>query len=143
MIFTKAKLILWGGRFLGVATFVGAIWVAGLNFGMDRGYNRAMDDYQEALDEYNKQWYNTVSERDEEWQAQINSTYRKLQQQVEQYRQVERREQELLAQLTVLESTLVDIRNEYENKDFGFCNVNIEFDRLLNDAYQAATTRPD
>lgn len=143
MIFTKAKLILWGGRFLGVATFVGAIWVAGLNFGMDRGYNKALDEYQEALDEYNKQWYNTVSERDEEWRASIDSTYRELQLQIQKYREVERREQELIAQLTVLESTLVDIRNEYENKDFGFCNVNIEFDRLLDDAYQAATTRPD
>lgn len=143
MIFTKAKLLLWAGRLLGVSAFIGTIWVAGVNFGTDRGYNKALDDYQEALDEYNQQWYNTVNQRDDEWRAEIDRTYRELQLQIEKYQEVERREQELLSQLTVLETTLIDIRKEYETTNFGFCNVNIEFDRLLNDAYQAATTRPD
>lgn len=143
MIFTKAKLIMWGARFLGVTAVIGAIWGSGLKFGLDQGYERALDDYEKALDEYNIQWYNTLYERDDEWRAQIDSTYRELQLQIEKYQEVEMRERELLSQLAVLESTLVDIRNEYENKDFGFCNVNIEFDRLLNDAYQAATARPD
>lgn len=143
MIFTKAKLIMWGARFLGVTAVIGAIWGAGLKFGLDQGYERALDDYQKALDEYNIQWYHTLYERDDEWRAQIDSTYRELQLQIEKYQEVEQREQELLSQLAVLETTLIDIRKEYETTNFGFCNVNIEFDRLLNDAYQAATARPN
>lgn len=143
MIFTKAKLIMWGARFLGVTAVIGAIWGAGMKFGLDQGYERALDDYQKALDEYNIQWYNTLYKRDDEWRAQIDNTYRELQLQIEKYQEVERREQELLSQLAVLETTLINIRKEYETTNIGLCNVNIEFDRLLNDAYQAATTRPD
>lgn len=102
MIVKKAKLILWGGRFLGVVTLVAAIWFAGLNFGMDRGYKKALNESEMALSEYNKQWHETVSDRDEEWRAQVDILYTESQQQLENYRQ---REQELLAQLTALEST--------------------------------------
>lgn len=140
MIFSKTKLLLWGGRILGVATFVGAIWVAGMNFGTDRGYNKAMNEYQEALDEYNKQWYNTLYERDDQWRAEISNTYNKLQEQFERYQEVERREQELLDEIAVLEGTLLEITDEYENQDFGVCDVSPEFDGLLRNAHKAATT---
>lgn len=140
MIFSKAKLLLWGGRILGVATFVGAIWAAGMNFGTDKGYNKAMNEYQEALDEYNKQWYNTLYERDDQWRAEISNTYNKLQEQFERYQEVERREQELLDEIAVLEGTLLEITDEYENQDFGVCDVSPEFDGLLRNAHKAATT---
>lgn len=143
MIFTKAKLIMWGARFLGVAAIVGAIWGAGLKFGLDQGYDRALKDYQKALDEYNMEWYNTLYERDDQWRAEIQNTYNELQQQIKKYQEVERREQELLYELAVLETTLNDIRNEYENTDLGVCDISPEFDRLLNDAHKAATTRPN
>lgn len=143
MIFTKARLLFWGGRLLGVAAIVGAIWAAGLNFGLDKGYNNALKEYQKTLDEYNKQWYNTLYERDDEWRAAIDSAYRELQSQLEKYREVELREQELLTRLNVLESTLDTIRNEYENTDFGTCAVSPEFDGLLRNAHQAATSQPD
>lgn len=141
MIFTKAKLLLWGGRILGVATFVGAIWVAGMNFGIDRGYSKAMGEYQKTLDEYNKQWYNTLYERDDEWRAEIDSTYKELRRQIERYQEVEQREQELLDEIAVLEGTLSEITNEYENTDFGTCAVSPEFDGLLRNAHKAATAR--
>ena len=143
MIFTKARLLLWGGRLLGLTALVGGIWAAGMNFGLDRGYNKALNEYEEMLDNYNKQWYNTVLERDEEWRASIDSAYRELQSQLEKYREVELREQELLTRLNVLEGTLDNIRNEYENTDFGTCAVSPEFDGLLRNAYQAATAQPD
>lgn len=141
MIFTKAKLLLWGGRILGAATFVGAIWVAGMNFGIDRGYSKAMGEYQKTLDEYNKQWYNTLYERDDEWRAEIDSTYKELRRQIERYQEVEQREQELLDEIAVLEGTLSEITNEYENTDFGTCAVSPEFDGLLRNAHKAATAR--
>lgn len=143
MIFTKAKLLLWGGRLLGLTALVGGIWAAGMNFGLDRGYNKALNEYEEMLDNYNEQWYNTVLDRDKQWRASIDSAYRELQQQLEKYREVELREQELLTRLDVLEGTLDNIRNEYETADFGTCDVSPDFDRLLNSAYQATTTRPD
>ena len=143
MIFSKAKLLLWGGRLLGLTAVAGGIWVAGMTFGLDRGYNKALNEYEEMLDNYNEQWYNTVLDRDEEWRASIDSAYRELQQQLEKYREVELREQELLTRLDVLEGTLDNIRNEYETTDFGTCDVSPDFDRLLNNAHQAATTRPD
>jgi len=139
MIFTKAKLILWGGRLLGATAIIGGIWAAGLNFGLDRGYNKALDEYQKTLDAQNEQWYDTLSERDNAWRGAIDSAYRELHAQFEKYREVEMREQELLNQIDVLEGTLNDIRNEYETTDFGSCDVSPEFDGLLRNAHKAAT----
>lgn len=141
MIFTKAKLLLWGGRLLGVTALAGGIWAAGMNFGLDRGYDKAIGEYQKTLDEQNKQWYNTLYERDDQWRATITNTYKELEKQINRYQEVEEREQELLDQISVLESTLSEIANEYQNQDLGLCNVSADFDRLLNDAHQAATTR--
>ena len=141
MIFTKARLLLWGGRVLGAGALLGGIWVAGMNFGLDRGYDRAMTNYEKALDEYNKQWYNTVLERDDEWRAEIDRTYSELQLQIEKYQEVEAREKELLDEIAVLESTLNDVRNDYENANFGVCHFSPAFDGVLHNAYEA--TKPE
>ena len=102
MIFKKEKLILWVGRFLGAATFGGVIWFAGVSFGIDRGYTKALKESEMALKEYKKQWHEAVSDRDDEWRTQVELLYRESQQQLENYRQ---REQDLLAQITTREST--------------------------------------
>lgn len=143
MIFTKARMIGWGIKALGVAALGGSIWFAGQNFGLDRGYDKAYDNYQKELENANELWYNTLQERDEEWQAQISNSYKELQEQIDKYQEVERREQELLTRITVLESTLLEITYEYENTDFGVCDVSPEFDGLLRSAHKAATDRQD
>lgn len=141
MIFTKARLLLWGGRVLGAGALLGGIWVAGMNFGLDRGYDRAMTNYEKALDRHNQEWYNTVIERDEDWKSQIDSVYSDLQAQIEKYQEVERREKKLLDEIAVLESTLVTIRNEYETANFGICQFSPAFDSVLHNAYEA--TKPE
>jgi hypothetical protein len=59
------------------------------------------------------------------------------------YREAEQREKELRQQIAVLEGTLTELEREYENADFGTCDVTPDFDGLLHSAYKAATTRPD
>lgn len=140
MLFTKARLVAWGIKALGVIALSGGIWFAGQNFGLDRGFDIAYDKYKKELDNNNKMWYNTLNDRDEEWQEKITNAFNTLEEQFARYREVERRERELLEQITVLETTLLEIENDYKNTDFGLCDLSPYFDGVLIDAHKATTT---
>jgi len=133
----------WVAGGLAVGTIVGGIWLAGQNAGFSRGYDRAMDAFQKEVRQINRGWQATVRDRDGLWQDEINNSFKELQRQFNDYVEAERRESELLRYLAVLESTLKEIRNVYQDSDLGSCDVSPDFDRLLYDAHRAATTRPD
>lgn len=133
----------WVAGGLAVGTIVGGIWYAGQQAGFSRGYDRAMDSFERKLEQVNRGWEATVRDRDGLWQSEINRAFSQLQEQFNEYLDAERREAELLGQMAVLESTLKEIQNVYQDSDFGYCSVSPTFDRLLHDAHLAATTRPD
>lgn len=142
--FVKAPwLWKWVSGGLAVGMVVGGIWYAGQQAGFSRGYDRAMDNFQRELERVNRSWQATVRDRDGLWQSEIDRAFNQLQEQFNKYVEAERREAELLAEMAVLESTLKEIQNVYQGSDFGQCSVSPTFDRLLNDAHRAATTRPD
>ena len=142
--FVKTKFIWkWIAGGLAVGTIVGGIWYAGQQAGFSRGYDRAMDSFKREIEQVNRGWQATVINRDETWQNEIDRAFNNLQVQFEQYVNDERREAELLRGIAVLENTIMEIQNVYQDKDIGYCNVTPTFDWLLFDAHRAATTRPD
>jgi septal ring factor EnvC (AmiA/AmiB activator) len=143
MIFTKAKLIMWGWRVAGLVTIVGGIWFAGQQFGLDKGFEKAYDRYKSDIESMNQEWISLVSDRDLTYQQQITNVYSMIEEEFNRYREAEQREKELRQQIAVLEGTLTELEREYENADFGTCDVTPDFDGLLHSAHKAATTRPD
>lgn len=130
-------------RALGIVAVIIAmsgVFFLGYSRGQDRGFDNAYSTFQEDIRALDRQWRDTVLDRDEVILFNVSQAFNNLQQQIQQYLSNEERERELIGRLDVLSSTLQEMRNEAATADFGTCDLSPDFERLLNAVREATHT---
>lgn len=118
------------------------LWFQGYMSGSEGVAERLTAKYEAHLQDQSEKWSEAVSGRDEEWQAAVRQRQEELMQRIQQFKENEQREQELLDRLNVLQEQLEEINNEASTSDLGTCALSPDFDGLLQRQYQA-TERPE
>jgi len=131
------------GTTVGAAAIFGYAYFLGNNHGVERGYDNAYERYQLDVEEFTDQWQQAVENRDEEWANKVMQEFQQLNESFENYQAQEQKERELRERIAVLNSTLQEIQDEYENSDLGGCDVSPDFDGLLRRSHEAATARAE
>lgn len=125
---------------IGAAVLAAVLWFRNVTY--SAAYEDAAEQFDKDRNVLEETWTDQIrqelEQRDEYWTAFVERERARVAKAVEENEKIREQQAALKKDLAETEATLADLREDYENEDFGTAVFSGDADRLLNAAYSTA-----